>query len=85
MSGNLRPAHVPDSKIDNALPEWKEFLTRLINRKPQLDELHLPDAGIIYLGDDSTNGSWRFVRSGDDLVIQRREAGTWTTKSTIAA
>jgi hypothetical protein len=85
MSGNLRPAHVPDSKIDHALPEWKEFLVRLINRKPQLDEVHLVAAGVLYFGDDSTNGSWRIVRSGNDLVIQRREAGTWTTKSTISA
>jgi hypothetical protein len=85
MSGNLRPAKVPESQIDLAKPEWREYLERIINRKPQFDEIHLVAAGIIYFGDDSTNGSWRIVRSGDDLLIQRLESGTWTTKSTIAA
>lgn len=37
-----------------------------------------------YLGDRNTDGSWRFVRSGDDLLIQQREAGTYNTKDTIS-
>ena len=42
-------------------------------------------ASNIYLGPSGTDGSWRMVRSGNDLVFQRRESGTWTTKSTISA
>ena len=42
------------------------------------------DEGFV-LGDPDTNGSWRIVLSGDDLVIQRRESGSWVTKSTISA
>jgi hypothetical protein len=38
-----------------------------------------------YFGDQSTNGTWRIIRSGNDLVIERREAGAYVTKSTIAA
>lgn len=38
----------------------------------------------IYLGDRDTNGSWRFTTSGDDLLIQQREAGVYNTKSTIS-
>jgi hypothetical protein len=38
-----------------------------------------------YFGDPSTNGTWKFVRSGDDFVIQRRESGSYVTKFTIAA
>ena len=38
-----------------------------------------------YLGDQATDGSWRFVRSGNDLVVERRESGSWVTKQTIAA
>jgi hypothetical protein len=38
-----------------------------------------------YLGDPVTDGSWRFVRSGNDLLAQRRESGSWVTKQTIAA
>lgn len=37
-----------------------------------------------YIGDRDTNGSWRFIQNGDDLLIQQREAGTYNTKQTIA-
>lgn len=46
--------------------------------------IHGVDA-TLYLGDRRTDGSWRFSRSGDDVVWQRREAGSWVTKSTISA
>lgn len=36
-----------------------------------------------YLGASGTNGSWRIGRSGDDLVFERRESGSWVTKLTI--
>lgn len=52
----------------------------------QIDDsgLSIPSAAAYYLGDPATDGSWRFVRSGDDLLIQQREAGTYNTKSTIS-
>jgi len=36
-----------------------------------------------YFGDSSTNGSWRIVRSGNNLIMERRETGSWVTKQTI--
>lgn len=36
-----------------------------------------------YLGDPDTDGSWRIIRDGNNLVHQRRESSTWTTKDTI--
>lgn len=36
-----------------------------------------------YIGDKTTDGSWRFVTSGADLVIQKRESGNWVTKQTL--
>lgn len=42
------------------------------------------DSGF-YIGDKTTDGSWRFVTSGADLVIQKRESGNWVTKQTITA
>jgi hypothetical protein len=42
-------------------------------------------AGGIYIGDPYTAGSWRFIQSGNNLIIQRNDAGTWTTKDTILA
>ncbi|MCW5591054.1 MAG: hypothetical protein KIS74_03045 [Burkholderiales bacterium] len=38
-----------------------------------------------HLGAPATDGTWRFIRSGTDLLIQRRESGTYVTKSTISA
>ena len=34
----------------------------------------------VYFGDTTTNGSWRFIRSGDNLVAERRESGNWVEK-----
>lgn len=45
----------------------------------------MPAAAYYYFGKVDSNGSWRIGRSGDDLVIERRESGSWVTKSTIAA
>lgn len=44
-------------------------------------DVTLDSTGIIYLGDPNTDGSWRIVRSSDDLVIQRRESSVWVEKS----
>lgn len=38
-----------------------------------------------YIGDATTNGSWRIVLSGANLVIEKRETGAWVTKGTIQA
>ena len=56
----------------------------LKNIKTQNHETHHLFLTII-LGDIATDGSWRLFVSGTDLLIQRREAGVWTTKSTISA
>lgn len=48
-------------------------------------DIETGSANAFYFGDPSTDGSWRLVRSGNDLVIERRVTGAWATKSTIAA
>lgn len=48
-------------------------------------DLQVDATEAIYLGDKDTDGSWRIIRSGNNLVIQRLESSTWTTKSTINA
>jgi len=46
-------------------------------------ELNL-DTGWYYMGDPSTDGSWRMGFSGaTDLVFERRIAGVWTNKGTF--
>jgi hypothetical protein len=47
--------------------------------------LGLTSSGAFYFGNDKTDGTWRIIRSGDDLLFQRRESGNWVTKSTISA
>lgn len=36
-----------------------------------------------YFGDENTDGSWRIVRSGNNLLFERRESGVWVSKSTM--
>lgn len=38
----------------------------------------------LYWDDPNVDGSWRIIQSGDDLVIQQREGGSYVTKSTIS-
>lgn len=47
----------------------------------------LASTAAILLGEPGVIGTYQFVRSGDDLLIQRWEGETpdWVTKSTIAA
>lgn len=37
------------------------------------------------IGDATVDGSWQFIRSGNDLLVQRRESGSWVTKHTFSA
>ena len=37
----------------------------------------------VNLGDPATDGSWRIIRDGNNIVFQRRESSTWVTKNTI--
>jgi hypothetical protein len=41
--------------------------------------------GFFNFGDPDTDTSWRFTRSGNDLVVERREAGVWVNKQTFSA
>lgn len=35
----------------------------------------------VFIGDPSTDGSWRHVQSGNNLNVERREAGVWVKKA----
>ena len=47
--------------------------------------LEIRAADTFCIGDATVDGSWQFIRSGNNLLIQRRESGSWVTKSTISA
>ena len=36
-----------------------------------------------YWGATGSDGSWRMGLSGGNMVIQKRESGSWVTKSTV--
>ena len=40
-------------------------------------------AGYLYLGDPLTNGTWRIIVEGNNLNIEKREAGVWVAKSSF--
>lgn len=42
--------------------------------------LVMPSTSAIYFGSPTTDGSWRIIRSGNDLEMQRRESSTWVNK-----
>ena len=39
----------------------------------------------VYIGSKTVDGSWRFIRDGNTLSIQRRESASWVEKSSIEA
>lgn len=47
--------------------------------------LEIEADGRISFGDDEVNGTWKISRSGDDLLQERRESGTYTEKSRFEA
>lgn len=67
-----------DLKIEPAVVGTGEM--KVVGGSVELDA-----AEAIYLGDANTDGTWRMIRSGNDLLMQRRESGAYVTKSTISA
>lgn len=59
-----------------------DTVTITIVDSPQLVDVVLTSAGALYLGATGTDGTWRIIRDGDNLVFQRREAGSYVTKHT---
>ncbi len=39
----------------------------------------------VYFGGKTTDGSWRFIKSGNDLNAERRESGVWVDKGGFTA
>lgn len=37
----------------------------------------------LYIGDPDTDGSWGLFNDGTNLIVKRRESGTWNTKGTF--
>jgi hypothetical protein len=48
-------------------------------------DVDVPSDKAFYLGAPATDGTWRITRSGNNLLMERRESGAYVTKQTIAA
>lgn len=64
-----RPANDDILQWNNSNKRWE-----LVNKGV------LSSADFIYFGATDTNGTWRIGRSGNNLVFQLRESGTYVTK-----
>ena len=78
--------------------ELIEFLTNLtrsvydsirdiiseFNGKIEVTNITIKDADPITFGEEA-NGSWRIIRSGNNLSFQRRESGSWVEKGSFLA
>jgi len=63
------------------LIEWQRQLNMLIEKLSP--NINLGETGVFYFGDKDTDGTWKIIRSGNNLITQRRESGAWVTKNTI--
>ncbi len=83
---------------DTSTGHFKNITAAELANAPQLTGKFAPIASPAFTGDvqvgsangllfggATTEGSWRGIRSGDDLVFQRYETGTWVTKGTITS
>ena len=48
-------------------------------------DISIPTANYLYIGPSGSNGSWRMYVSGNNLVFERRESGSWNEKGAITA
>ena len=48
-------------------------------------DIQIPSTGNVYIGDKSTDGSWRINLDGNDLRFERRESSTWVNKGGVTA
>jgi hypothetical protein len=49
------------------------------------DGAKVNDSSAFYFGDPTVSGTWRIIRSNDDLAFQRRENDTWVDKFKFTA
>ena len=48
-------------------------------------QIEMQSTDAFHWGAPTSNNTWRVIRSGNDLLFERRESGSYVTKSTISA
>ncbi len=46
-------------------------------------DIQLKSTGTIFFGDKNTDGTFKLVRSGNDLIIYRRESSIYVEKGSV--
>ncbi len=72
----------PTGAVGATGPYWSRSGT-VVTPATAGDDVKVDSASWYYFGDESTDGSWRIGRSGNNLVMERRESSSWVTKDTI--
>lgn len=67
------------------LTEWVDSSSTSLAAVLSEGSVRVASTSYFYIGVSTTDGSWRIGRSGNDLVIERRESGNWVTKQTMGA
>jgi hypothetical protein len=68
-------------KIAGFVRKYNEFVDAVFSG----NDVELLSMNAVYLGSKASDGTWKIVRSGNDLQMLRRESGSYVLKSTISA
>ena len=83
--GGLTSTRIPYSNSTGELIDSANLTYDSTNGLKTATDIQTASDKAFYFGDKTTEGSWRLIRSGNNLVIERYESAAWVTKSTISA
>lgn len=70
---------------DTVRKKFDDVMNMIINQPRYELGGFSPQFNDLVIGPDATEGSWRIVRSGDDLVVEKYESGSWNEKGAFEA
>jgi hypothetical protein len=68
----------------NEMPYVDKYKANKLYNDLNMNSNNLDGVLGLYFGSSTSDGSWRMMPSGADLLIQKRVSGAWVTKSTIS-
>lgn len=60
------------------------FMSRTVD-SPITTNIIMPVNKFIYLGSETVDGSWRIGIDSGNMIMEKRESGSWITKSSVEA
>jgi hypothetical protein len=87
---NLNMANTGDLAVstDKLYVDTSESMVGINNAYPSsaldvIGDVEVGSVNCVYFGNPTTDGSWRIGRSGNDLLVERRESGNYVVKGTF--